>query len=211
MSSWKIVLILLTTLASSGFCQGKYYHNVSCNLSLNAGKTNFMLFSNTVSQLPGDILFNNTKLVCADSTKFLGLSIDNKLTWKKHIDHRPMCKLFCRNIGVINKLKLCLPSRILLTLYSTLTFPYLNYGILARGNARKIHNNIIFLLKNRAVRIINNERFFSHTEHVFVENKILNVHDLFSSHLGILMFQLTSKRYQALLQNDLQLINTNTN
>ena len=110
-----------------------------------------------------------------------------------------MCKILSQNIGVINKLKFCLPSRILLTLYSTLILPYLNYGILAWGNARKIHTNRIFLSQKRVVRIINNETFFSHTEHLFVENKILNIHDLFSFHLGTFMFQLTSKQVPSAL------------
>ena len=53
-------------------------------LSLNILKTNFMLFSNTLQKLPGEIYINGTPLVKVSSTRFLGLTFDDKLNWKTH-------------------------------------------------------------------------------------------------------------------------------
>ena len=79
-----------------------------------------------------DIILDNTKLDRVTKTKFLGVIIDENLTWKNHIDG--ITKTISRNIGMINKLKFFfVPERILRTLYCTLVLPYINYGILIWG------------------------------------------------------------------------------
>ena len=50
-----------------------------------------------------DIILDNTKLQRVDNTKFLGVTIDNNLSWKNHTDG--ITKPISRNIGMINKLK----------------------------------------------------------------------------------------------------------
>ena len=79
-----------------------------------------------------NVSFNNTTLERVRFTKFLGVLIDECLTWKQHIDC--VSKTISRNIGVMNKLKYSIPGRILHTLYCTLITPYLNYGILIWGS-----------------------------------------------------------------------------
>ena len=157
-------------------------------LSLNLTKTNYMLFSNSIQTLPGDININGVNIESVQSTKFLGIFIDNKLSWKTHVDK--ICRVISRNIGVINKLKRYFPHRVLLTLHSTLILPYLNYGILSWGNSQITQSNRILLLQKRALRIIENVHFRSHTDPLFLKNKILKIHDLYLLNLGAFMFQL---------------------
>ena len=98
-------------------------------LSLNLLKTKYMLFSNSIDALPVNIVFDDTPLEVVSFIKFLGVTVDNKLSWKYHIDNT--CKTISRNIGIINKLKYHFSPSSLLMLYSSLILPYLNYGILA--------------------------------------------------------------------------------
>ena len=77
------------------------------------------------------------KKIRVTKTKFLGVIIDENLTWKNHIDG--IIKTISRNIGMINKLKFFVPERILRTLYCTLVLPYINYGILIWGQACKTY------------------------------------------------------------------------
>ena len=104
-------------------------------LTLNVKKKKIMLFSNSISNLPGNVTFNNTVLEKVDTIKFLGLTIDENLSWKIHINN--ISKTISRNIGIIYKLKSYFPHSTLLMLYSTMILPYLNYGILAWGNSNK--------------------------------------------------------------------------
>lgn len=159
-------------------------------LSLNFQKTNYMLFSNSVKILPGNVLFGGVAIDRVNSTKFLGLYIDDKLNWKIHVNN--ICKLLSRNTGVICKLKRVIPKEILFILYSTLILPYLNYGILAWGNSSKSQNEKLFLIQKRVIRIICNVHFRTHTNALFHQHKILKVEDIYFMQLGSLMYDLNA-------------------
>ena len=70
----------------------------------------------------------DTEIESVDQFNFLGITLDKHLNWNAHTN-----KLFgniSRNTGILNKIKLFLPSRILKTIYSSLILCQLNYGIL---------------------------------------------------------------------------------
>ena len=168
-------------------------------LSLNVQKTKFMLFSNSLNNLPGDIVLDNFNLEQVNSIKFLGLTIDEKFSWKLHIDN--ISKTISRNIGIINKLKYYFCPSILFMLYSTLILPYLNYGILAWGNSTKHLIDRIHLLQKKIVRIACNTGFHSHTNPLFYENKILKIQDLYIFHLGQFMYKYSTNELPNIFSN----------
>ena len=84
------------------------------------------------------------------------------------------------------------PTHILQNIYATLISPYLNYGILAWGNASKFLLDTLFLLQKRAIRIINHSSYLSHTNDLFKKSRILKITDLFYFNIGIFMFQFTT-------------------
>jgi hypothetical protein len=56
-------------------------------ISLNWEKTHFMHFTTKNSSFSTfDIIYKDQKLTTVDSIKFLGLILDNSLSWKKHIE-----------------------------------------------------------------------------------------------------------------------------
>ena len=160
-------------------------------LSLNLQKTKFMFFSNSLETLPGNIIFDDTPLDEVSSIKFLGIWVDNKLSWKYHINN--ICKTISRNMCVVNKLKHYLPSSVLLILYFSLILPYLNYGILAWGNTHQTLLDKLLLLQKKSLRIIFNLQTRAHTDNLFFENKILKIKDLYLFQLGQFMFKYNTK------------------
>ena len=64
-------------------------------LTLNIKKTNFVIFSPAQRKFiyqPKIMIFDNEQnknvaLECKEFIKYLGILIDNNLTWKHHIDH----------------------------------------------------------------------------------------------------------------------------
>ena len=79
-------------------------------LSVNDTKTNYIIMGTQYMTSMEDegvsnvyIILDNTKLQRVDNTKFLGVTIDENLSWKNHIDG--ITKTISRNIGMINKLK----------------------------------------------------------------------------------------------------------
>ena len=157
-------------------------------LSLNVDKTHYMLFSNSLKLLPNHIMINGINLLQVEYTKFLGLYIDNDLSWKSHINY--LSKLLSRNTGILNKLKYYFPTNIVLSIYSTLISPYLNYGSLAWGNCTKVLLDKLFLIQKRAIRNVNHAGYLSHTNDLFRNNNILKITDLFVYNIGIFMYHL---------------------
>ena len=178
--------ILLSTINQELKCVSEW---IKANkLSLNLQKTNYMLFSNIINELPGNVVFYCTITQRVLNTKFLGITIDEKLSWKEHVDN--ICKVISRNIGIINKVKFYFPTRILLNLYSTLILPHLNYGIIAWGNCADYLLNIILLLQKKALRVICHSDFRAHMDALFHTHSILKITDLYNYNLGIFMYNL---------------------
>ena len=105
-----------------------------------------------------NIRINNTSVETVGEFKFLGILIDKHLKWSTHIEF--IANKISKYIGVINRLKHTLPSRVLLTLYNTLILPHLNYGLVLWGH----RNERILKLQKRAIRTISNSKFNGHTE-----------------------------------------------
>lgn len=134
-----------------------------------------------------NVLLDETSLERVEFTKFLGVLIDENLTWKTHINC--VSKTLSRNIGIMNKLKLYLPERILRSLYCTFILPHLNYGILIWGNTCKTYLDKIKKLQKWAVRVISNSHYRSHTKPIFAKYDLLNVEDIYYLELGVIMFK----------------------
>ena len=159
-------------------------------LSLNLQKTKYMIFSNTLETLPESIILDETPLEKVSSIKFLGITVDNKLSWKIHIGN--IIKTISRNTGIINRLKSFLPPSSLLTLYSSLILPYFNYGILTWGNTHQTLLDKLLVQQKRALRVICNTSSRTHTDPLFSKLKILKINDLYKFQLGQFMYNFTN-------------------
>ena len=166
-------------------------------LSVNAKKTNYMLLGtkkNTKPEYNLQLYLNSdrhstvrTPLEKVPSTKFLGLQIDQNITWKEHIDN--IVKTCSRNVGIINKLKNFLPHEALYTLYCSLILPYINYGILAWGCACSSYINDLFKIQKRALRIISASDYRSSTNPLLIRYNTLSVRDMYTFELGLFMYK----------------------
>ena len=77
-------------------------------LSLNVSKTNFMVFSRSLRNMPCKVYINEVEIERVYITKFLGVYIDAELSWETQIVNVKN-KLF-RNIAVMKKVKLLLTA-----------------------------------------------------------------------------------------------------
>ena len=104
---------------------------------------------------------------------FLGVILDEYLTWKPHIDK--LAIKLSRNAGILNKLKNLLPSSIMKTLYFSLSHSYLNHGILIWG----YKCNRLVKLQKRLIRIVMLAKYNAHTDTLFKQAAILKISDMF--------------------------------
>ena len=96
-------------------------------LSLNVTKTYFIIFHNRQKLIDAKINIKiNNSLIDQDSlTKFLGVIINENLTWSDHIN--VILNKTNTNLGVICRLAKSVPKDVLQTLYITLIERYLHY------------------------------------------------------------------------------------
>ena len=78
--------------------------------------------------------------------KYLGVVIDESLTWKYHIAF--VCSRISRNIGIISKLRRYLSIQQLKQIYYNLIYPYISNSILAWGSVYKTHIKKIQVKQN---------------------------------------------------------------
>jgi hypothetical protein len=157
-------------------------------LSINTDKTNYVIFKSRQKKITSDIslTFEGISLARKQQVKFLGIYLDENLSWKSHINH--VCKKISKSIGIIFRARLHLSPETKLLLYYTLIYPYLNYCNIIWSSTYISHLNRIFLLQKRAVRILTNSDFLAHTAPLFQRLKILDIYKINSFFTGKFMY-----------------------
>ena len=75
----------------------------------------------------------------------------------------------------------------MMILYKSLIASYLNYGLILWGN--KSHK--VLTLQKKAIRLISNSSYISHTNPLFIQHKLLKIGDLFKLKLLKLYYKLS--------------------
>ena len=152
-------------------------------LSLNVKKTKMMVFhyrQRFIKNIIPKLMINNIPIEHVKKFNFLGIVLDECMTWDAHINK--ISSKIAFTIYTMKRIKKFIPSSILLTIYNSLILPYINYGILTWGHKRKR----ITRLQKWAVRTITSSQYTSHTESHYRKLKLLKVKDI--HHIASLKF-----------------------
>ncbi len=114
-------------------------------LSLNVSKTNYMIFNGNRRGEECNISIDGMNVNRVHVTKFLGVLVDDKLSWTNQITS--VCKNVAKNTSILYKVKHILNSDSLYTLYCSLVLPYLNYACEIWGNTYQTRINNVILLQ----------------------------------------------------------------
>ena len=120
-----------------------------------------------------------------------GLYIDDQFKWNEHVNH--VKSKLSKSLYVLRTIKNIIGQTHMLTLYNTLSFPYLTYGLLLWGGASNALLKKINVLQKKHIRVINNLGFNAHTLPYFHSCNILKLTDLYSVELSAFMFLLTKR------------------
>ena len=178
-------------------------------LSLNVGKTNFMVFCSynvTIDQVKIELGGQPVKRV--KFTKFLGVIIDEKLNWKEHVSL--VCSKLNKCIAVLYRASFCVGYEALLTIYNSLFLPHLMYCSEIWGNTCKTALNQIFFLQKRAIRIVHSVGRIAHTCNLFHKSKALKFFDIVKFKSLILMYNAKLSLLPCNIQSYFKFNNTTT-
>ena len=125
-------------------------------LTINVKKTKYMVFhqkrdakfKRMVKKFKLNV--NNYCIKQVDEFKYLGLNIDNKLNWNKHIDY--LCTQVSKGMGILYRFKSKMPTCALKLIYHSLIGSKLRYGVSAWGSGKSTALQKLNLLNNGAVK-----------------------------------------------------------
>ena len=159
-------------------------------LSLNVQKTTFMMFHHKQRNIDNFIPILKIKdhtIERVESFNFLGLTVDQHMSWQPHI--QKISNKISRTLGVMNRLKRFLPTRILKLIYNSLILPHLQFSILNWG----FKHERLMKLQKRAVRIVTCSKYNSHTDPIFKKLNLLKIKDIFIHSLLKFYFKFEQK------------------
>ena len=173
-------------------------------LKLNADKTKLVCFRKKAKKLCKDLIdirLDGTKLQCESTATFLGITLDEHLTWENHCNL--VANKMSRNTGVLNRVKKVLPSSSLLTIYNSLIASHMYYGLEIWGASSGKNFNRISGIQKKAVRIITRAHRLAHTEPRMKSLNILKMADQHKLQCLSLTFDMMKKRCPDIYHFDL--------
>ena len=154
----------------------------SNRLTLNANKSSFMIHGHFNGLNSINISIRNERLTQTSTAKFLGITIDEKLNFREHIQN-VICKVG-RVSGLIWRIKGTVPRKILRLMYQSLAGSQLSYGILAWGGGNITEFKRLQAVQNRIIRNI----YGSSSPSMYQSNKILPLIEIFNFFASIKLY-----------------------
>ena len=127
----------------------------------------------------------NVALEQVDHIKFLGVMLDNNLTFKKHVQY--ISAKISKNIGILTKARKYLNKDTLITLYYSFIYPYLNYANIVWGSSNKTTLVPLVKLQKKAIRIISSATKTTSSGLLFSKYRILTIDELYTLNVGSFM------------------------
>ena len=161
-------------------------------LTINTDKTELLLFSNRqVNSSDTDIIFDEIPVAYRDQARFLGVTIDENLNFKAHIDN--VNTKVSRLAGILYRIKNNLTLTARKTFYNSFILPYLSYNVINWGNTNETHLKPLYLTQKRIIRCITKANYLDSTTPLFYNLSILKLQDLYRFYAALDTFEKLKK------------------
>ena len=148
-------------------------------LSLSLGKSSFLIFHGKKKNPKNEInkiLIDGHEIHRVKSVKYIGLHLDEKLTWNIHIDE--LCKTLTKYFSVFYNLRHIINKNLARTIYFTCIHSRIKYGIEIYGTASSTKLNKIQTLQNKLLKVLTKKDPGFSTNQLHSELDILKVKDI---------------------------------
>ena len=141
-------------------------------ISLNVNKTEFVIFRSPRKPIDSEIniKLNGKHLYPSTHIKYLGVLIDEHLSWKPHIDE--LIKKLNKTNSMLSKIRHYVNKDIIRSIYFSIFSSHISYCCQIWGQKGNYHLNKILSLQRSALRIINFKPFWSDVSLLF---RLLNI------------------------------------
>ena len=162
-------------------------------LTLNIKKSKFIIFKSHKKQLKRQLhlQLSGNDLQRVEESKFLGIIIDQHLTWKNHIEY--VVKKIIRTTGLLCRIRFYIDQSLLIMLYNSLIYPYLHYGNIVWANNYPTRLDRLFKLQKKILRIITFSSYSAPSFSLFTRLGLLNIFQINDFLIGSFSFSLNNK------------------
>jgi hypothetical protein len=180
----------------------KLLHDWICanKLSLNISKTKYTIYGNK-HPLMCDISIDNSIIERSNCVKLLGIEIDNKLNFSKHISKVCSKLAFCNY--AFSKIKGNSNIALYKLLYNSYAKSILEYGVSVWGSTAKVHLKPLTVLQNSIVRKICPPDLKLRTMAQYRKIGILPMNKLYKHNVACYMFRLQKLNVPSYLRDNL--------
>ena len=158
-------------------------------LSINYSKTTYMLINSNSSQSCNfKVKINDSEIKHTTCTKYLGVYIDQDLSWTEHIHNLEM-KL-SRSVAMFYRIRYYLSNNALRSVYYSLTYSHLQYAIGVWGGAGKTALKRLNVLHNKVLRAMTYSSYKSRVSPLYKKLNLLKIEDIHILEIGKFMHRL---------------------
>ena len=177
-------------------------------LSLNKIKTEMIIFHAFSKWLPTGfwIKINKHKLIPSSYVKYLGLYIDDTLSWKYYINI--LSNKLCMANGIISKLRHFVTIETCISIYYAIFHSHIVYGSLVWQFTTSDNLEKINVLQKKCIRLLTFSDFNAHSNNLFFNLDLLKLEDVLEYSVIIFFFNLYKGRIPNVLSTNFKARNS---
>ena len=137
------------------------------------------------------ICINQNLIRITNNVKYFGAHLDDKLSWKIHINN--LCFKLSKVRGIIFKLRHFIPLSTLRLVYYAMFHLQLQYSLLIWGRAAKSHLDKLSTLQNKILRACLFRPLHSPTKYLYSKCRVLKLEDMIKMEKAKFMIKYNNK------------------
>ena len=160
-------------------------------MSLNYSRTSYTIVSRKNNQFTDfNVKINDKTITRTTCVKYLGVFIDDKLTWSNHIAYLKN-KLY-RGVGLFHRIRQYLSDSALKSFYFSFVYGHLQFAIGAWGGVGITTLNQLNVLHNKIITAMTYSSFKTMITPLYKQLNLLKLDDIHSLELGKIMHKFHS-------------------
>jgi hypothetical protein len=179
----------------------KWFIANKLNLSLDKCVYTFFSHHKQRNKVNLKLYINDTELQRVETSKYLGIFIDENLNWHTHIQY--IINKLLKFCSIFYKLRSIIPYQILKKLYFSLVHPHLNYCVEFYANTYIKYLDPLIKLNNKILRILQNHKLSYPVKNLYISYNCIPVPQLHELSILILVhkFKFNKEKLPTPFQN----------
>ena len=186
----------------------KKWLNQNC-LQLNVSKSVCMFFSKTKIHCPEpEVVVDGERLRVVSDFKYLGVLIDNNLTFKEHIKKVSKCVKF--NLSNFRHIRSCMSTKAALMYMHSMILSHITYCLTTWSQASNTALKPLLSLYKKTLKVLDRKSNNYHHCHILLKYKLLNWENLIKYSHSCLMYKIIHGRAPPALNQFIKMVSTST-